>query len=61
MLLQQLPYYLNEGGIKGYEPKIVSEIKHMPSCVHMFLAIDSNQQTRPVLPKAVFMEKEVHE
>jgi len=45
----------------AYERKIVSEIKHMPSCVHMLFAIDSNQQTRPVLLKAVFMEKEVHE
>jgi len=59
---QQLPYYVEKDGIKGYERKIVSEIKHMLNCVHMlFFAIDSNQQTRPVLLKAVSMEREVHE
>jgi DNA polymerase IV (DinB-like DNA polymerase) len=30
-----MPYYLDKEGIKGYEGKIVSEIKHMPNCVHV--------------------------
>jgi len=45
-----LPYYLDKDGIKGYERKIVSEIKHMLNRVHIHFCDRFKSANIPVLP-----------